>query len=299
VTLTLVIGGTRSGKSLHAERLALATGLPVRYVATADASDPSMAPRIAAHVARRPAGWSTARADDDLVGALGSDGISLIDGLGVWIAGVLFRSQGTAEHIGRQVEGLIEAAARTEVIVVAEEAGQGLLPADAESRAWLDLLGESVQRLSAAAERVEYVVAGRAITLAGHPPAGRPPAALRIPGSTHPKPGHARPPPRRVQRSSARRIPCDALPAMHLRPHLVAVSARTARSWLQEPRTSQPTTMLRSIRFSQHVSMARLESADKLPAHDGQRPWRRTTIDQCQIPVGSRATHPKRGISVP
>ncbi|HEY5316385.1 MAG TPA: bifunctional adenosylcobinamide kinase/adenosylcobinamide-phosphate guanylyltransferase [Solirubrobacteraceae bacterium] len=180
MTLTLVIGGTRSGKSLHAERLALATGLPVRYVATADASDPSMAPRIAAHVARRPAGWSTARADDDLVGALGSDGISLIDGLGVWIAGVLFRSQGTAEHIGRQVEGLIEAAARTEVIVVAEEAGQGLLPADAESRAWLDLLGESVQRLSAAAERVEYVVAGRAITLAGHPPAGRPPAARAL-----------------------------------------------------------------------------------------------------------------------
>ncbi|MDQ6777327.1 MAG: bifunctional adenosylcobinamide kinase/adenosylcobinamide-phosphate guanylyltransferase, partial [Actinomycetota bacterium] len=165
LTLTLVIGGTRSGKSLHAERLAHATGLPVRYVATADASDPSMAARVTAHAARRPAGWTTAQADDDLVGALAGEGVSLVDGLGVWIAGVLYRARAGAEHVRRQVEGLIEAAGHSELIVVAEEAGQGVLPADAESRAWLDLLGDCVQQLSTAAERVDFVVAGRAIAL--------------------------------------------------------------------------------------------------------------------------------------
>jgi adenosylcobinamide kinase/adenosylcobinamide-phosphate guanylyltransferase len=165
VSLTLVIGGTRSGKSRHAERLALAAGVPVRYVATADASDPSMATRIAAHAARRPAGWSTAQADDDLVGALATEGVSLIDGLGVWIAGVLYRAREGAEHVRREVEWVIEAAGRSDVIVVAEEAGQGVLPADAESREWLDLLGDSVQRLSESADRVELVVAGRAIAL--------------------------------------------------------------------------------------------------------------------------------------
>jgi len=167
VTLTLVIGGTRSGKSRYAERVALAAGLPVLYVATADATDSSMAARIAAHAVRRPAGWSTAEAGDDLVGVLAGEGVSLIDGLGVWIAGVLHRGQAGAEHVRRQVEGLIEAAARSDVIVVAEEAGQGVLPGDAESRAWLDLLGDSVQRLSEASERVELVVAGRAIALGG------------------------------------------------------------------------------------------------------------------------------------
>jgi adenosylcobinamide kinase/adenosylcobinamide-phosphate guanylyltransferase len=190
VTLTLVLGGTRSGKSLHAERLALATDLPVRYVATADASDPSMAARVAAHAARRPAGWSTAQADDDLLGALADDGLSLIDGLGVWIAGVLHRGRAEGEHVSRQVEGLIAAAggsepiagaggsglvagaARRELIVVAEEAGQGVLPADAQSRAWLDLLGDSVQRLSAAAARVDFVVAGRPIALGEFPHVG-------------------------------------------------------------------------------------------------------------------------------
>ena len=165
MTLTLVLGGTRSGKSLHAERLALATERPVRYVATADASDPSMAARVALHAARRPAGWTTAEAGDDLVGALAEDGLSLIDGLGVWIAGVLHRARAEPDHVHRQVEGLIAAANTRELIVVAEEAGQGVLPADPQSRAWLDLLGDSVQQLSAAAARVDFVVAGRPIAL--------------------------------------------------------------------------------------------------------------------------------------
>ena len=49
MSLTLVIGGTRSGKSAYAEALAEATGLPVRYVATADGSDVTMRARIEAH----------------------------------------------------------------------------------------------------------------------------------------------------------------------------------------------------------------------------------------------------------
>src|SRR5450755_1316046 len=171
MSLTLVIGGTRSGKSAHAERLALAAGSKVRYVATAAGSDASMADRIQAHVARRPAGWETVEADDDLAGALSSDRLSLIDGLGVWIAGVLHRSGG--ERVMVQIEQLVERSQSSEVIVVAEEAGQGLLPGDALSRAWLDLLGDAVQRLSAAADRVDYVVAGRPISLAGGRPIDR------------------------------------------------------------------------------------------------------------------------------
>jgi histidinol-phosphate/aromatic aminotransferase/cobyric acid decarboxylase-like protein/adenosyl cobinamide kinase/adenosyl cobinamide phosphate guanylyltransferase len=159
MSLTLVLGGTRSGKSAHAEQLALASGLSVRYVGTADHDDASMRSRIELHVARRPTDWETLFAGEELAETILERGLTLIDGLGVWIAG---RS---AEEVGDQIEALVAAAREHEVIVVAEQAGEGLLPLDRASRDWLDLLGESIQRLSEVAERVDYVVAGRAVPL--------------------------------------------------------------------------------------------------------------------------------------
>jgi nicotinate-nucleotide--dimethylbenzimidazole phosphoribosyltransferase len=181
--LTLVIGGTRSGKSARAESLAAAAGRPVRYVGTADPADGSMAERIAAHRVRRPATWETRQADDRLAAMVTPGMVTLIDGLGGWIAG---RDRATVQAqigalidavrpgTGTETEAAAEAEAEAEVIVVAEHAGEGLLPMDAVARDWLDLLGESVQRLSAVAARAELVVAGRVLAL---PAAAAPPAA--------------------------------------------------------------------------------------------------------------------------
>jgi histidinol-phosphate/aromatic aminotransferase/cobyric acid decarboxylase-like protein len=160
MSLTLVLGGVRSGKSARAEALAAASGLPVTYIATADPAE--MPDRIAAHVARRPREWRTVEAGM----RLDLDGVGdcvLLDGLGVWIAGV------DAQAVADGVDVLIASAGDRPVIVVAEEAGLGLLPIGAVARAWLDTLGEAVQRLSAAADRVELVVAGRPIVLSDAP----------------------------------------------------------------------------------------------------------------------------------
>ena len=186
MTLTLVTGGTRSGKSAHAERLARASGLPVRYVATADAADPGMAERIDAHTARRPADWTTVEAGLRLVDALAdADGVCvLLDGIGTWIAGVMHRA-GAFEHPGyealerarsevrTQMDELlrtIDARAHTSVtIVVAEQAGAGVLPSERASREWLDMLGDATGSLAGVADHVEVVVAGRALSIAGPP----------------------------------------------------------------------------------------------------------------------------------
>ena len=202
MSLTLVIGGTRSGKSAHAERLALASGLPVRYVATADGADPSLADRIGAHVARRPPAWTTVQAGAELADALtGADGACvLVDGLGPWIARALHEA-GAFEDAGASRAAEADVLARIDralwatgrpgvtAIVVAEQAGSGLLPPDAASRAWLDLLGEATQRFAARATHVELVVAGRVLTLGHAPPADD--AALRHHGDRDVRPGDA------------------------------------------------------------------------------------------------------------
>ena len=179
MSLTLVIGGTRSGKSAHGERLALETGLPVRYVATAIDDDGSMAHRIATHVARRPAHWETADAGGSLADSVLPGGCTLIDGLGVWLA---------TPRVD-WIDPLIAAAEHDRVIIVAEEAGLGMLPLDPVSRDWLDSLGEAVQRLSAVADRIELVVAGRALTLHSSDSALDP--ALRRHGDRDVRPGDA------------------------------------------------------------------------------------------------------------
>lgn len=205
MSLTLVIGGTRSGKSAHAERLARATGLPVRYVATADGRDPAMAERIATHADRRPPAWTTVEAGPSLAAALADAAGTcvLIDGLGPWIATALHRAgafETPSPEVLRQVrdellahiDAAVRAAADTAAtIVVAEQAGEGVLPADAASRAWLDLLGEAMQRFAARAARVELVVAGRALALGGSPVIPSAEEDLRRHGDRDVRPGDA------------------------------------------------------------------------------------------------------------
>ncbi len=166
MALVLVLGGVRSGKSELAERIVAASGSPVAYVATALPQDPEMAVRIARHKARRPGDWETIEGRDPIDAVEECrDKAVLIDGLGCWIAALMEYAED--DEILARSRRLAELASRRplKTVVVAEEAGLGLLPPRASARRFLDLLGEATRILADHAERVVLVVAGRAVEL--------------------------------------------------------------------------------------------------------------------------------------
>ena len=163
--LTLVIGGARSGKSRHAESLIAALPRPWTYVATAEALDAEMTERIGAHRARRGANWRTVEAPRDLAGALKASAAApvLIDCLTLWLSNLMLAGADIEAETARLEQAL--AAARTPVILVANEVGSGIVPEHALGRKFRDLQGVLNQRMAARADRVVLVVAGLPLVL--------------------------------------------------------------------------------------------------------------------------------------
>jgi adenosylcobinamide kinase / adenosylcobinamide-phosphate guanylyltransferase len=160
VSRTLVLGGSRSGKSAFAESL-LAGAPAVDYVATAvaDGSDAEWAARIAAHRARRPPHWRTVETSD-VGGVLRRGGAPvLIDSITLWLAAAL--------DDPKRVDDLCAAwqASARRVVAVSDEVGSGVVPASDAGRRFRDALGLLNQRLAAAADDVHLVVAGLPLRL--------------------------------------------------------------------------------------------------------------------------------------
>lgn len=168
--ITLVLGGTRSGKSEVAEALVAGAG-PVTYVATGEATDDGMAERIAAHRDRRPGDWSTVEAGDDLAGVVvGLTGHVLVDSLGTWVA-----RDARLDPDGATLCAALrarDARGTGDTVVVSEEVGLGVHATSEVGRRFADALGTLNRSVAAEAHRVLLVVAGRVLPLEPVPGAG-------------------------------------------------------------------------------------------------------------------------------
>jgi len=170
VRLTLVLGGARSGKSRYAGSLITARAPPWIYLATAQAGDDEMAQRIAAHRARRNAGWQTIEAPHDLAGALDAAAAQaplLIDCVTLWLTNRMLAEADVDAEIARLEDAL---ARRTgAAVLVSNEVGYGIVPDNALARRFRDAQGRLNQRLAARADRVVLVVAGLPLVVKGSP----------------------------------------------------------------------------------------------------------------------------------
>jgi adenosyl cobinamide kinase/adenosyl cobinamide phosphate guanylyltransferase len=165
VTLVLLLGGARSGKSRLAVERAAAAGRPVVFIATGEPGDDEMAQRIELHRAERPAEWQTVEEPIEIEQALRAappEATVVLDCLSLWVANVL------ETHPVEEVAAAAAAAAAARAgmtLAVSNEVGLGVVPMHPVGRAYRDALGRVNTIWADAAEDAYFVVAGRTLHL--------------------------------------------------------------------------------------------------------------------------------------
>ena len=171
-TLTLILGGARSGKTSYAQEQARQIGGDVLYVATAAAGDDEMRMRIEAHRAARPAEWQTLEATLQIGETLTSHRVQaqvvIVDCATLLVSNVLlsFSENAAFDEVEQKVQTEIDALLKAhskiggQWFIVSNEVGLGLVPPYPLGRFYRDLLGWANQALARSADRVIFMVAG-------------------------------------------------------------------------------------------------------------------------------------------
>jgi len=173
----LILGGARSGKSRLAVEMAQKRGGEVLFVATAEARDSEMEQRIAAHRRVRPAGWKTLEVQAHIGNLItqntGRAGTVIIDCITLLVNNVFEQCGEKADAAmlekatEAEIKELLDCIARSEAlfIIVSNEVGLGIIPADGVSRLYRDLLGRANQMLATHADEVYLLVAGLPVAI--------------------------------------------------------------------------------------------------------------------------------------
>ena len=177
--LILVLGGTRSGKSSFAEKLAQGLSERVLYLATATVHDEEMALRVNQHQERRPVNWFTVEEAKELATVLEKYSkaydVILIDCLALWLSNLLLDDTKHPDTHWREKEALILQEVEklagicrdssANVIIVSSEVGLGIVPDTSLGRQFRDLAGAANQTFAQYANEVYMVIAGLPIEL--------------------------------------------------------------------------------------------------------------------------------------
>lgn len=169
--ITLITGGSRSGKSRYALNL---TGDKIRkaFIATAEPFDKEMRERIFRHQKDRDESFLTIEEPLDLSKALYSlppdIEVAIIDCLTVWLGNLMHRSEKNS-CVFPEVTSFLEALKDfpCDLIIIANEVGMGIIPSNKLARHFIDVAGELNQSVAHLADQVILMVSGFPITVKG------------------------------------------------------------------------------------------------------------------------------------
>jgi adenosylcobinamide kinase/adenosylcobinamide-phosphate guanylyltransferase len=164
--MVLILGAARSGKSRHAVAIAKKINKKTVFIATATALDKEMKERIRLHKISRPKAWDlieeSINLSDVLLRLKPTYSITLIDCVGLWISNLLMAGMKDRE-IEKRIKELTNSILKAKsglIIIVSNEVGGGIVPADSVSRRFRDLVGLANQIIAAKADEVIMMQAG-------------------------------------------------------------------------------------------------------------------------------------------
>ena len=171
--IILIGGGSRSGKSGLALKLARRLGARRLFVATGQARDGEMRERIRKHQETRGPDFTTREEPLAIAEAL-SDvkdiDVVVIDCLTLWLSNLLLADK-TPDEIERRVRELeaVLQQRRFHAVIVTNEVGLGIVPETPLGRLFRDIAGSAHQQLSRVADEVYFSVLGTMLRLKPQP----------------------------------------------------------------------------------------------------------------------------------
>jgi adenosylcobinamide kinase/adenosylcobinamide-phosphate guanylyltransferase len=176
--IIFITGGSRSGKSMYAQRIAESISGARTYIATCPVIDKEMEDRIRKHKeARQSTSWQTIEEVTDLAGALrrskGSE-VILVDCLTLWINNLMYEAEQEKKYldedvIGSRCEDILGVCGELTgtVIFVTNEVGMGIVPENPSSRLFRDLAGRCNQRMANHADVFVFMISGLPLYIKG------------------------------------------------------------------------------------------------------------------------------------
>ncbi|TAM37877.1 bifunctional adenosylcobinamide kinase/adenosylcobinamide-phosphate guanylyltransferase [bacterium] len=169
--MTLILGGARSGKSTYA--LSLANKYrKVAFIATCQGLDKEMRERIRLHKESRPKHWETFEEPKEparLIEKLNSSfDCILIDCLTLLVSNLVLDGH-CQKAVIRNIERLLFVLGKkkAKIILVSNEVGLGLVPANKLGREFRDIAGRANQLVANKADEVFFTVSGIALKIKG------------------------------------------------------------------------------------------------------------------------------------
>ena len=176
--IILVTGGARSGKSSFAESLCKNQNNRIAYIATSIAFDDEMKNRVKKHQESRPKEWKTYEIYKDIYSIIDEIGEKhdtvIMDCVTLMVNNLMFTygidvDKATSKeldelenYIRDQIEKLLDAVKKTNLyfVIVSNEIGMGIVPANKLSRIYSDFVGRANQLIGTYSDEVYFVVSG-------------------------------------------------------------------------------------------------------------------------------------------